>query len=154
MQVQDVCSMKVVHIPSSCTLQEAAIQMRDQHVGALVVTEHASSSTRAVGMVTDRDIILNAIASGADPRLTDVTETMSRGLVTIARDATIADAVQLMLSHGIRRLAVLDGDAVIGMLSLDDLIGALVSDWSMVSSLVRNEQERERSGSVQVPLHA
>lgn len=154
MRVQDVCSMKVVHIPVSCTLQEAAAQMRDRHVGALVVTEHVpAGGDRAVGLVTDRDIILNATAAGADPRQTDVTQAMSCGLITIDRDATIPDAVQTMLSHGIRRLAVLDGDAIVGILSLDDLLGALATDWGMLSSLIRNEQQRERSGSVQAPLH-
>lgn len=154
MLVQDICSAKAVHVPLSCTLQEAAVQMRDRHVGALIVTENSPAGTRAVGMVTDRDIVIDATATGADPCRTDVAEVMTRGLVAISREAAIADAIQLMLSHGVRRLAVLDGEAVTGVISLDDLLGALAADWGMLSSLVRNEQERERSGSVQVPLHA
>lgn len=151
MLIQDICSAIAVHVPLSCTLQEAATQMRDQHVGALIVTENSSTGTRAVGMVTDRDIVIGATAIGADPCQTDVVEVMTRGLVAIPRDAGVGDAMQLMLTHGVRRLAVLDGDAVIGVISLDDLFGALASDWNMLSSLVRTEQDKERSASAPTP---
>lgn len=58
MLVQDICSAKAVHVPLSCTLREAAVQMRARHVGALIVTENSPAGTPAVGMVTDRDIVI------------------------------------------------------------------------------------------------
>ncbi|SPS00041.1 CBS domain-containing protein [Cupriavidus taiwanensis] len=154
MRVQDICSAKAVHVPLSCTLQEAAVQMRDRHVGALIVTENSPTGTRAVGMVTDRDIVVDAMASGADPCHTEVIDVMTRGLVAISQDAPVAEAIQTMLSHGVRRLAVLDGETVCGVISLDDLLGALATDWGMIAALIRNEQQRERSGSIQSTLHA
>ncbi|QBY55782.1 CBS domain-containing protein [Cupriavidus oxalaticus] len=154
MRVQDICSAKAVHVPLSCTLQEAAVQMRDRHVGALIVTENSPSGTRAIGMVTDRDMVIDATASGADPCRTEVIDVMTRGLVAISRDAAVAEAIELMLSHGVRRLAVLDGEAVSGVISLDDLLGALAADWGMIASLIRNEQQRECSDSIQSALHA
>ncbi|TDF67443.1 cyclic nucleotide-binding/CBS domain-containing protein [Cupriavidus sp. L7L] len=154
MRVQDICSAKAVHVPLSCTLQEAAVQMRDRHVGALIVTENSPSGTRAIGMVTDRDMVIDATASGADPCRTEVIDVMTRGLVAISREAAVAEAIELMLSHGVRRLAVLDGEAVSGVISLDDLLGALAADWGMIASLIRNEQQRECSDSIQSALHA
>ncbi|MBF6990001.1 cyclic nucleotide-binding/CBS domain-containing protein [Cupriavidus sp. IK-TO18] len=154
MRVQDICSAKAVHVPLSCTLQEAAVQMRDRHVGALIVTENSPSGTRAIGMVTDRDMVIDATASGADPCRTEVIDVMTRGLVAISRDAAVAEAIELMLSHGVRRLAVLDGEAVSGVISLDDLLGALAADWGMIASLIRKEQQRECSDSIQSALHA
>lgn len=56
MKVKDICSRGTVHIPMSCNLQEAATQMRDQHVGTLVVTG-GGSTNRIAGIVTDRDIV-------------------------------------------------------------------------------------------------
>jgi len=153
MRIDEVCSRQAVHIPLSCTLQEAAVQMRDQHVGSLIVTEASPVGTRAVGMLTDRDIVLSATAEGADPCQTSVGDVMTRGVITVARQATVGDAMQLMLSHGVRRLGVLDGEALTGVVSMDDIFSAMAADWGMLSALVRNEQERERSGHVQSPLH-
>jgi len=138
--------------PSSCTLQEAAVQMRDKHVGSLIVTEPAPTGERVVGILTDRDIVLQGTAVGADPGQTVVADVMTPGLVTVALQANAHDAMQLMLSHGVRRLGVLDGERVAGVLSMDDILGAMSADWGMLSALVRNEQERERSGHVQSPL--
>uniref|UniRef100_UPI003F492C83 CBS domain-containing protein n=1 Tax=Cupriavidus necator TaxID=106590 RepID=UPI003F492C83 len=117
-----------------------------------MVTESTPSGVRAVSMLTDRDIVLDATASGTDPSRTPVAAVMTRGLVTIVRQASVYDALQLMLSHGVRRLGVLDGDALTGVLSLDDILGEMAADWGMVSALVRNEQQRERTGHVQSPL--
>lgn len=152
MKVDELCSRDTVHIPFSCTLQEAAVQMRDKHVGALVVTEHAPTGPRVVGIVTDRDMVLDGIAVGADPARISVGDVMTRGIVTVRSDASASDAIQTMLSHGVRRLAVTTGETVTGVLSVDDLVAALGADWQMLSALLRNERERERTGSVQSPL--
>ncbi|AOZ04370.1 signal transduction protein (plasmid) [Cupriavidus sp. USMAHM13] len=154
MKVQDLCARQTVHIPFSCTLQEAAIQMRDRHVGALVVTERAEGGARAVGMVTDRDIVLDGTATGADPCQATVGDVMTRGLVTIGREAGLDDAMQAMLSHGVRRLAVVDGEAVVGVLSMDDMVASIAAELGMLSSLLRDGQEHERSGAVQGRLPA
>jgi len=152
MRVDEVCSREPVHIPASCTLQEAAVQMRDRHVGAIIVTEATPGGTRAVGMLTDRDIVLESTACGGNPGETPVGDVMTRGMVAIAGQASIQDAMQMMLSHGVRRLGVLDGESLNGVLSMDDILGALALDWGMLSTLVHNEQERERSGHVQSPV--
>ncbi|AHB05970.1 CBS domain-containing protein [Pandoraea pnomenusa] len=152
MKIEEICSRQPVHIPSSRTLQDAAMQMRDKHVGALIVTEAAPAGERAIGMLTDRDIALNATASGHDPSETAVADVMTPGLVSIAGKDNVSDALQAMLSHGVRRLAVLDGEAVVGVVSLDDIMGALAADWNMLAALIRNEQDRERAGNVQSTL--
>jgi signal-transduction protein with cAMP-binding, CBS, and nucleotidyltransferase domain len=152
MRIDEIYSRQAVHIPSSCTLQEAAVQMRDKHVGSLIVTEPTPAGERVAGILTDRDIVLQGTAAGADPGRVVVADVMTPGLITIALHANVHDAMQLMLSHGLRRLGVLDGEEVTGVLSMDDILGAMATDWGMLSTLVRNEQERERSGYVQSPL--
>lgn len=152
MRVQDVCSHHAVHIPLSCTLQEAAQQMRQKHVGALVVTENTPNGARAVGVVTDRDIVLDAVAVGISPSQTCVADVMSRGLFNVSADASLSDALQEMLSAGVRRVGVTSDGALVGVLSLDDVLAAMASEWSLIARLVRNERERETTGSVQPPL--
>lgn len=153
MKVQDIFTRGTVHLPQTCNLQEAARQMRDQHVGALVVTDDPPGQ-RLLGIVTDRDITLKAVASGASTLDTLIGEVMSHGVVTIGESSDLDEAMQRMSSHGVRRLAVTNrADEVVGMLSLDDVIHALGRDWALLASIVHTGQQRERSGSVQSPLH-
>ncbi|MGC5887481.1 cyclic nucleotide-binding/CBS domain-containing protein [Ralstonia pseudosolanacearum] len=152
MRVQDVYSHNAVHVPLSCTLQEAAKQMRLKHVGALVVTENAPSGPRAVGVVTDRDMVLDAVAAGTDPTQTCVVDVMSRRISSVSLDASLSDALQEMLSAGVRRVGVTSDGALVGVLSLDDVLGAMAAEWSLIARLVHNERERETTGSVQPPL--
>ncbi|CAJ0800001.1 hypothetical protein LMG19083_03381 [Ralstonia psammae] len=152
MRVQDVYSHNAVHIPLSCTLQEAAQQMRQKHVGALVVTENTPSGPRAIGMVTDRDMVLDAVAVGVDPSQTCVADVMSRGIVNVPLDASLSDALQEMLSSGVRRVGVTSDGALVGVLSLDDVLSAMANEWSLIARLVHNARERETTGSAQPPL--
>lgn len=153
MKVKEIYTRGTVHIPRSRNLQEAAIQMRDQHIGALVVTDGAVNNHIA-GVVTDRDMVVKALAKGANPVATTVGDVMTGGVMTVPQSADVSDAMQTMFSHGIRRLAVTDHEGgVVGMLSLDDVIQAMSHDLSQLASIVRSEQQRERTGSVQSPLH-
>ncbi|PPK46113.1 CBS domain protein [Trinickia symbiotica] len=151
--VNEIFTRGTVHVAASCTLQQAASQMGDQHVGALVVTEDGVSN-RIVGIVTDRDIVIKATASGASPREMLVTDIMSEHVMTVSEDADVGDAMQIMSSHGVRRLAVTnDNEDIVGVLSLDDVIEALSREWSQLSSIIRYGQHREWSGAIQSPLH-
>lgn len=153
MKVEECHSHGTVHIPMSCNLQEAAKQMAEQHVGTLIVTDFGRQE-RMVGIVTDRDIVLSAVAAGRTPRETTVGELMTQGVVTVDEAADISTAMQVMMTQGVRRLAVVrDGSEIVGVLSLDDVIDALGRDWSMLTAILHCGQNRERTGSVQTPLH-
>lgn len=153
MKVSDIYSPATVHIPMTCNLRDAAIQMRDQHVGALIATS-GGAVERIAGIVTDRDIVLQAVASGASLNDMLVADVMTPHVVDIGADADLTDAMQAMSSHGVRRLAVTNAEQdIVGVLSLDDVIEALGRDLVLLSSIVRCEQNRESTGSVQAPLH-
>lgn len=153
MKVNEIHSQGTVHIPMTCNLREAATQMREQHVGALVITEGGVSG-RMIGIVTDRDIVLKGVAASAAPECTAVADVMSTSVIAIDENADVTEAMQTMSTHGVRRLVVTsDGQEIVGILSLDDLIDAIGRDWVMLASIVRCEQNRERSASVQTPLH-
>ncbi len=153
MKVSEIQTRGIVHIPMSCNLQQAAAQMRDQHVGALIVTADDSMNQMA-GILTDRDIAVHAVASGMAPNEMLVADVMTPYVATVDANADLDDAMQAMSSNGVRRLAVTDADEdIVGLLSLDDVIDALGRQMMLLASIVCSEQSRESKGLEPSPLH-
>lgn len=100
------------------TLEIAARQMRDQNVGALPV---CGEDDRLKGMVTDRDIIIKCLAEGQDPKTMNAGELAEGKPVTIGADDSIEQALQTMKEHQVRRLPVIDGHELVGMLAQADV---------------------------------
>jgi CBS domain-containing protein len=118
MQVQEVMTKTVKVIDSTATLLEAAEMMRDEEIGALPV----ANAGRPIGMLTDRDIVVRALASYKDPGQTRVRDIITPRLTTIYADQDISEAAALMAHQQIRRLLVVDHDqAPVGILSLGDI---------------------------------
>ena len=143
MTVGEICTRSVVTAEPDETIAEAARRMRDRHVGALVVVD---TQRRPVGMLTDRDIVVSAVAQSPDKLdALLVGDVMSRDLVT-ARDVEAVDDVLLrMRTTGIRRLPVMSADGQLeGLLALDDILGAMSTELGEVVGLVAREQKRER----------
>ncbi|AGL13534.1 CBS domain-containing protein [Actinoplanes sp. N902-109] len=116
--VSDVMTRRVVYLPGDTPLDEAAQAMRDQGIGDVVVT----SGPTIAGMVTDRDIVVRAIAEGLPPKNTTLASITSLEVIMVEQSATPEEAVQAMRERGVRRLLVCDADRkVVGILSLSDL---------------------------------
>lgn len=115
-KVSDVLSPDLMTISAAKTVRDAAELMRAADIGAVVVSEHG----RLVGLVTDRDLVVRVLADGGGPD-TPVRNACSADLVTISPDDDVADAARVMAEHTVRRLPVVSGDKVVGMVSLGDL---------------------------------
>jgi CBS domain-containing protein len=113
------------------TLTEAARKMRDLDVGALPI---CGEDNRLAGMITDRDIVVRCIAEGGDPSSTRVAEFCGDKPVTIGADDSIEEALRTMTEHDVRRLPVIDGHDLVGMLSQADI--ARNMDDSLTGRLV------------------
>ena len=100
------------------TLELAARKMKDLDVGSLPI---CGEDNRLKGMVTDRDIVVKCLASGQDPRSVKAGELGQGKPVTIGADDSIEEAIKTMQSHQVRRLPVIDGHDLIGMLSQADV---------------------------------
>jgi len=111
------------------TITEAAEMMDRRAVGALVVVE---SDGRPVGIVTDRDLVVRAVArrSSPDARVDSV---MSTDLVTLAPDADLRDAFKVFEDRAIRRLPLVAGEQLVGMLTMDDLVVDLTADLARLT---------------------
>ena len=104
-------------IASSATVGEAAQVMRDEDVGSLPVVHQ----DRLVGVVTDRDIAVRVVAEGRDAATTAVVEVASDRPVTVEPSADLDQALQLMSEHQVRRLPVVDGDRLVGVIAQADI---------------------------------
>ena len=121
-------------VRTSDTLVTAAQRMRELDVGAMPI---CGEDERLAGMVTDRDIVVKCIADGGDPKSTEVGSLAEGKPVTIGADDDIEEALRTMMKYDVRRLPVIDGDRLVGMLSQadiarsdPDLAGQMVSDLS------------------------
>jgi CBS domain-containing protein len=146
MTVGEICTRDVVVAPKTETITHAARRMRTSHVGDLVVIENRNGLHFPVGIVTDRDIVISVVAG--DPEHINyllVSDVMSDDLVTAREHDSIEAALKKMEDHGVRRLPITDMDgALVGILTLDDVLQYLTAQQSELVALVAREQRRER----------
>ena len=115
--VRDIMTPDPITVSASDTLADAARAMREADIGPVVVLERG----KICGVVTDRDIVVRAIADGKDPKKVKVGDICTRDLTTIRPDEDADEAVKLMRERAIRRVPVVEEDKPVGMLSIGDL---------------------------------
>jgi CBS domain-containing protein len=115
--VQEIMSPYPVTVPSTSTVREAAAKIRDENVGDVIVVH----GDVAVGILTDRDIVVRAVAEGLDPQRVRVGDVCSADVVTVSPDDRVEHAVQIMRERAVRRLPVVEAGRPVGVVSLGDL---------------------------------
>jgi CBS domain-containing protein len=116
--IRDVMTESVVTAPSSAAVREVAELMRERHVGSVVLVDDGGDPA---GIVTDRDLAVSVLADGRDPG-DRASDHASAPVVTGTIDMDVSAAAELMVAHAIRRLPVLDGGRLTGIVTLDDLV--------------------------------
>ncbi len=151
MLVRNFCSREVVTVEPRASLREAALTMRNRHVGALVVVEGG----KAVGLLTDRDIVVAVVAvPGARPEGIRVGDVLTRKLVTVQDDDDIFAAVQTMRQHGVRRLPVVTAEGELyGVITTADIVQLIATELGGLATALRKSGERETAerSKLQVP---
>jgi CBS domain-containing protein len=109
--------------PNSSVL-EAVRQMADRHIGALLVLE----GSKLVGIISERDYARKVVLEGRSSGSTEVREIMTAPVVTVTPEQTVDDAMRLMTARRIRHLPVLRGDTLLGVVSIGDLVKAVIED--------------------------
>ena len=139
--VRDAMTPGVETVEPSQRLRDAARLMKAGDFGSVPVVENG----RLVGVLTDRDIVVRAVAQGLDPTSAQVGEVASTGPVTVGPDEDLAEALRLMAQHRVRRLPVVDDGMLVGVLSQADValeakdkeIGEVVQEISQPTSTSR-----------------
>lgn len=117
-RIAEVMTKDPVTLDNTTDLMKAAQAMRDHDIGDVVVIKPDGS---LCGILTDRDIVVNGIAAGVDPRTTTLEDVCSNQLVTVGPDDPVGSAVRAMEEHAIRRLPVVDDGSLVGIVSIGDL---------------------------------
>lgn len=124
--VRDLMTPNPTLMPAGAPLAEAAQVMRDQGIGVVVVVTDAGPA-----VLTDRDIVIRAVADGEDAASMPVGSVCSTDVVSVGPDTDVDDAVALMRTHAVRRLLVLDGGRPVGIVSIGDLATELDPDSAL-----------------------
>jgi CBS domain-containing protein len=142
-QLKDFASSVVAVVEPETSALVVAQVMRRHHVGALVVID-AVEKSRPVGIVTDRDLVLELMAEGLDPAVFTAGDIMSVDLVLASPDMDAMDAVQLMNTHQLRRLVIADdAGRLVGIVTMEDVLGLLARELGNLAAGLVGAKDRE-----------
>jgi CBS domain-containing protein len=143
-QARHMATLEVVTAWRDTSLADCARIMREQHVGSLVIIEDDSGGSRPVGILTDRDIVVDALAVDLDPKVMTAGDLMAPALATVREDEDILSALSRMRETGVRRLPVVDAAGrLTGLLAIDNLLEALSAQLEAVVGAMRAQKVRE-----------
>ncbi|MBA4142105.1 MAG: CBS domain-containing protein [Nitrosospira sp.] len=144
MPIGEICSRDVIVLRRDDTISDAAKLMRQHHVGDVVVVEERDGMRVPVGIVTDRDLVVEIMATELDQAVITVGDIMLEELVTVKENVGIFEAVQYMRSKTVRRLPIVDENGgLVGVLTLDDLLELLAEELLAIAKLVSHQRQKE-----------
>ena len=144
MSVGEYCNRDVVIVEKTSPVREAINLMRKNHVGDVVVVEMRENASIPLGILTDRDVVVEILAEDVELDAVNISDVMSAQLVTINEDTKLLDAIKLMSLKGVRRLPVVNEQSELqGILSVDDLLELIVEQLSDIVSLISKEITNE-----------
>ncbi|SFM20360.1 CBS domain-containing protein [Nitrosomonas communis] len=145
MPIGEICKREVVVAQRDDTVLQAAKLMRQHHVGDVMVIDDGREGKRVpVGIVTDRDLVMEVIAPELDTNAITVGDIMVSDFASVKENTGIFESIQYMRVKGVRRLPVVDdNNTLIGIVTLDDLLGLLSEELDALVKLMAHEQQKE-----------
>lgn len=144
MPIGEICNREVVFATRKTSLAEAAQLMRQYHVGDLVVMDLVGEKRVPVGIVTDRDIVIEVIAKSLPVNNFMVGDIMSPQLISAQEKDGVVETIRLMRANGIRRVPVLNPEGgLAGIISVDDLLDLLAEELTELAKVAPRGQARE-----------
>jgi CBS domain-containing protein len=151
MLIGEVCTRDVVHCRRATSVAEVAKLMRNHHVGDVIVVDAVENGVVPVGIVTDRDLVVEVLAQGVDPDSVTAQDVMGGELVTAMAGEALDWAIWHMRSKGVRRLPVVDERRLlVGVLTADDVTRLLAQDLAEITRIVPSQVVIEQSVREQV----
>ena len=144
MTIGKICNRNVVCATRETTVVEAANLMRRHHIGDLVVVDESNGRRLPVGIVTDRDIVVEVVAPGLDAKGIRLGDLLIGRLTSVEEREHSADVVRLMAAKGVRRMPVVDSAGIlVGIVTIDDLLPQLATELRELSELAPRSRQRE-----------
>jgi CBS domain-containing protein len=145
MLLKEFCTTNVASCGPQTTVLQAASLMRQRHVGDLVVVDDPQDEGIPLGIVTDRDIVVEVLGKGLDPAKTTVGSLMRTPVVIAHESEDTTQVIERMKAHGVRRLPVVAREGeVVGIITLDDLLRVFVADANGLLSIMAKGQSNEQ----------
>jgi CBS domain-containing protein len=146
MKIRDVCNREVVVVGHDESALDAAKLMREFHVGDVIIVRSDREERIPVGIVTDRDLVLEVLALEVNPETIEVGDLFATGpLVKVTEDDDLTETLQLMRDHGVRRVPVVDSSLELtGIVSVDDVLDLLAEQINLIADLSPMQLSKER----------
>ena len=149
MKIGECCNREVVTAEKDMSITEVARLMQEHHVGDLIVVENMNGRNRPIGIVTDRDLVIEVLAQMVPIDAIRVGDVMSYEIATVSENDELWETLERMRKLGVRRMPVVDaGGMLVGIITLDDLMELMAEAMSHIASLIRREigtEARRRS---------
>ncbi len=144
MQLNSFCMLDVECCSPRATVLDAAHIMRRKHTGDLVVVDDDERKPSPLGIITDRDIVVEVLAKGLDPATTTVGSVIRTPVVVAEGTEDSTQVLERMRAHGVRRIPVVGaGGKLIGIVTVDDLLKRLAADATLLTEVISQEQNHE-----------
>jgi CBS domain-containing protein len=145
MAIGEICNREVVYVNRDVTVHAACKLMRHYHVGSLVVVDESEGKRVPVGILTDRDIVIEIDAMDLDPKVITAGDIMSPELATVAENHGVLETIEIMRFKGVRRMPIVDADGrLVGIVTIDDLLEVLAEELTDIARIVAREQSHEQ----------
>ena len=146
LNVGSVASRVVVTAPPAMPVGQAARLMRQEHTGTLVIVDPIAAPVKPLGLVSDRDLVMEVLAQKMSPDLVSIGDLLTRPLATVREDDELYYAIDSMRRNGVRRLVVVNaGGDLVGLISMDDIIGVLAEELTGLSRTIDAEVRTEQA---------
>ena len=145
MFIGEICNRNVIIATRETSVTELAQLMREHHVGSIIIIKQENECNIPVGIITDRDLVIELLSKDVDTKSISAGDIMSTDLVTVRESNHVYDTLKLMRGKGIRRMPVVnDENVLIGILTVDDLLDVVISELDDIVNIVSIEQKREK----------
>ncbi len=145
MLVRDYANLNVICCEADTPIADVAGLMRRYHIGDVIVVDAQQEGTRVpIGIVTDRDILVETISLGVDAKLFTASDLMSAPVTTVQENASLGEASALMRGKRVRRLPVVNqAGSLFGIITADDVLNLIAAELSMIAGLIVEQPVRE-----------
>lgn len=145
MLVRDYANLNVICCGPDTPIADVASLMRRHHVGDVLVLDSQQEGARVpIGIITDRDILVETLSLGVDPKVFSASDLMSTPVTSVQEDASLSEALGVMRGKSIRRLPVVNrAGSLYGIITSDDVLNLIASELSMVAGLMVEQPARE-----------
>lgn len=144
MPINECCNTDVVCCEADTAIPDVAALMRTHHVGDVIVVENQNDIRIPIGIITDRDIVIETVARDVDVTAFTAGDLMSAPVATVRKDEGIVETARMMRSHKVRRIPVVtESGSLYGIVTVDDLLSLLATEMLMIADAAAEQTVKE-----------